>query len=87
MGTSMPKDEPVEPSVEQLLENIELHDRYELDVTPPNEMDEQDWADVIDEAYFVVGKVLQRKLPKELTAELTHLYAQLERMLETCKTH
>jgi hypothetical protein len=81
------KNEPVEPTVEELLENIEPHDRYELDVTPADEMDEDDWANVIDSAYYLVGKVLERKLPKELTAELTHLYAQLERMLETYKMH
>jgi hypothetical protein len=81
------KNEPNEPTVEELLEKVEVHDMYLLDVVPPDEMDEQDWADVIDEAYYLIGQVLERKLPKGLTADLVNLHAQLERMLETYKAH
>jgi hypothetical protein len=84
---NLAEEQAEELDLEELLAEHDIHDLYALEGIPGDEMDDQDWSDVIDETYYLLGQVLERKLPKGLRNDLSRLYNQLETMLETYEAH
>lgn len=70
------------------LKEVELHDLHEEPSTPAKEeLDDDDLHDLLSEAYFVIGKVIERTNPKGLQSDALSLHKRLEHAISWSISH